>query len=167
MDHVKKLVAAVKRIAEMDPQDAAVDATVKEMKMESELLGEKLAETESAPVVHSMEQDQKSIAEQIDRLHEAAVQPAKNYVRITNILRGLKQASVIAQRPQNAAVRPRIAQLVAKTAGLFAEVDTMADLSKPLADIEAAVHKLYGPHLNSPNAYMFKKNSKGFHGKDD
>ena len=96
----------------------------------------------------------------------AAAVPARNYQRIVRIIDGLDKAHRLASRPQNVGVRPRIVDLFRKTAGVFAEVDTVQDLDKPLEAIEKAVHSLYGDQ-NSPNTYNFESRGKGHHKKSD
>jgi vacuolar-type H+-ATPase subunit I/STV1 len=145
MSNIRQIIATTKKLAQMDPQDEAVEATVKELQEVSSQLGEQMREDKDSPAgQQSMKDDMTFIGEQIDKLHSAAIRPASNYARIVSILGGLKRAVMAAQRPQNAAVRPRIAAVVEKVAGIFSEVDTVKDLDRPLDQIEKAVHALYG-----------------------
>jgi hypothetical protein len=104
------------------------------------------------------------VSEQLDKLHNAAVVPAQNYRRIATITGKLRGLVKLAALPQNAGVREQMAAIVAKTAGIFAEVDTVDDLDKPLAAIEKAVEKLYGDQ-NAPSTYNFEQSGKGHHSK--
>ena len=145
MSNIRQVIATTKKLAQMDPQDEAVEATVKELQEVSSQLGEQMREDKNSPAgTQSMKDDMNMIGEQIDKLHSAAIKPAANYARIVAILGGLKRAVMAAQRPQNAAVRPKLASVVDKVAGIFAEIDTTDDLDRPLSEIERAVHSLYG-----------------------
>lgn len=117
----------------------------------------------SKPAPTNPTKDQFSVvADQIDRLHSAAVIPAQNYRRIATITSKLKGLVQLASHPQNAGLRDQVRDIVKKTAGVFSQVDTVEDLNKPLEQIEKAVHKLYGDQ-NSPNTYNFEARGKGFH----
>jgi vacuolar-type H+-ATPase subunit I/STV1 len=145
MSNIRPVIATLKKLAQMDPQDEAVEATVKELQEVSSQLGEQMREDKNSPAgTQSMKDDMDMIGEQIDKLHAAAIRPAANYARIVSILGGLKRAVLAAKRPQNAAVRPKVAAIVEKVAGIFSEVDTVEDLDRPLQEVERAVHSLYG-----------------------
>lgn len=168
-ENLTKLVAATKRLAQTDPQDAAVTKTVDEMKAEIDCLTKEVEPPAGAPGsfgAESLKDDASFVTEQISKLKAAALTPARNYARIHNILVGLHRAAEIAKRPQYAAARPRIAQITEKVAGLFAEVDTVADLDKPLDQIEKAVHGLYGDQSKNGTFY-FDRRGKGHHEKSD
>jgi hypothetical protein len=100
------------------------------------------------------------IVNQIDAMRSMAATPASNYGRILSILDGLRHASVLASRPQNASIRPRLAQIVNKVAGIFKEIDTVEDLNQPLEQIERAVHSLYG-NQSANSTFYFDRRGKG------
>ncbi len=167
-ENLKKLVAATRRLAQMDPQDEAVKATADELKSEIDLVTKEVEKPAGAPGSFgekSLKDDAAFVADQISQLKAAAERPARNYARIFNILKGLHQAAELAKRPQYAAVRPRIATITEKVAGLFAEVDTVADLDKPLEQIEKAVHGLYGQQDKNATFYLDRR-GKGHHSKE-
>ena len=165
VNSLKKIVSTVQKLAQMDPQDAAIDATAQELKDEAALASSAASETESDRVKGQLETDVALLNAQIDKLHSAAAAPARNYARIQSICAGLKRAAIIAQRPQYASVRPKLAELTAKVAGIFSEVDTVEDLNKPLEQIEKAVHSLYGDQSKNSTFY-FERRNKGHHGKE-
>jgi hypothetical protein len=156
---VKKIIGASRRLAEMDPHDEAVGRVVDYLQKQTSLLSEQ-ARADSGWGEKSMKDDIEFINKQIQKLKSAASAPLKNYQRIVRIIDGLDKAHRLASRPQNVGVRPRVVELVRKTAGVFAEVDTVQDLDKPLEAIEKAVHGLYGDQ-NSPNTYNFEARGKG------
>lgn len=163
----RKLVAVVKRLAQMDPQDEAVARTVQVLNNEVMLLKnevEKPAGYKGSFGEASNKDDFKAIGEQIKKLHSAAAIPARNYARMMSILAGLHRAHEASGRPVYAHLRPRISAIIKKVAGIFAEVDTTQDLSKPLEDIERAVHALYG-NQSSNKTYYFERRNKGHHGE--
>jgi len=168
MSQIQIVAAAVEhatRLAQMDPQDEAVDRSIDGLEAQIALLQsevEKPAGEKNSFGEHSRKSDIEHLGDQIDQLRSAAVVPAANYRRIVSILSGLKQAFVAAQRPQNAAIRPQIASIVEKVAGIFSEVDTVQDLDKPLEAIEKAVHSLYGDQSKNSTFY-FERRNKGHH----
>lgn len=166
-NQVRSVVASVRKLAQMDPQDEAVAATVQEMEQQISLLSEQSRDAQKGSVSqNSMKDDMEFIRDQITKLHSAAIVPAQRYQRILNICAGLKRAAMIAERPQYAAIRPRIAAIVTRVAGAFAQVDTVADLDKPLEAIEKAVSSLYSNgKQNDPSTYNFQARGKG-HLKD-
>jgi len=160
LENVKKLAVTVRRLAQSDPQDAAVSETVDEMHAGIDLLTKGVEKPAGAPGSFgekSLQDDASFVADQISKLKAAAAVPAKNYARIFNVLAGLQKAAEIAKRPQYAALRPRIATIIEKVAGLFAEVDTVADLDKPLEAIEKAVHGLYGDQSKNSTFYLDRR----------
>jgi hypothetical protein len=164
---VKNLVASVKKIAQMDPQDEAVKGTIDELQEQIGLLKsgvEAPAGAKGSFGEQSKKDDVEFLGQQIDKLRAAAMVPVSNYRRILSILQGLRQAQVAAQRPQNVAIRPKIAAIVEKVAGVFAQVDTVQDLDKPLEAIEKAVHGLYGDQSKNGTFY-FDRRGKGRHEK--
>ena len=169
-DGLRQLVATTRRLAETDPQDDAVARVVDELHKQVQWLGQiekptgyKANEDFGA---NSLKDDIAFIGEQVKRLKSAAEPAAKNYQRIVSILAGLQRATEIAKRPQFAAMRPRIAQIVQKVAGVFECVDTVEDLDKPLETIEKAVHGLYGDQ-SANSTYYFDRRGKGHHEGDD
>jgi len=164
---VKSLIAASRRLAQMDPQDEAVSRTVAEMQETAKLLSEQAREDKSSPWgSQSMKDDIDSIGDQIKRLKAASAIPAANYRRIYDICSSFERAWAVASRPQNAAVRPKVAGLLKKVAGIFAEVDTVQDLAKPLDAIEKAVHSLYGDQSKN-STYYFDRRGKGHHSQGE
>lgn len=160
---VKNLLASSRRLAEMDPQDEAVARTVAEMGEHTKLLGELATKDKSSPWgAQSMKDDIDAIGDQIKRLKAAAAIPAANYRRMFDILSSMEKVWAVAARPQNASVRPKVAAMMRKVAGVFAEVDTVQDLDKPLDAIEKAIHSLYGDQ-SSNSIYYFDRRGKGHH----
>lgn len=162
---VKKVIATVRKLAETDPHADAVKGTVEVLQKEIDLLGgavEKPAGFKGSFGEHSNKDDIDFLKQQISKLHSAAVQPAARYQRILAITAGLHRALQASERPQFAALRPRIAKIVEKVAGVFAEVDTVADLDKPLEQIEKAVHALYGQQ-DKNSTFYFDRRGKGHH----
>lgn len=161
MDAIKNLLATAKHLAEMDPQDEAVQRVVQNLQAQTSLLNEQAREDRSWGQ-SSMKDDVAFIGEQVKRLKSAAEIPAKNYQRILQILSGLDKTCQLAARPQNVKVRPKIAAIVEKLAGVFAEVDTVADLDRSLSEIEKAIHGLYGDQGKNSTFY-FERRGKGHH----
>lgn len=170
---LRQLQATARRLAESDPQSEAVQRTVDELQKQVKWLGqiEKPTGYKNKGEFgnfgdNSLKNDISFIGEQVRKLKSAAIVPARNYARIVSILTGLERATEIAKRPQYAAVRPRIATIVEKVAGVFECVDTVADLDKPLEQIEKAVHGLYGDQSKN-STYYFDRRGKGHHEKND
>lgn len=161
---MKTILASVRKLAQMDPQDAAVDATVEELRANVSLISEKAGDSEDGHAKDSMKDDVSFINDQISKLHAAASAPARNYQRVLAIVAGLARAAKAAEQPRNAAVRPRIAGLVAKVAGVFAQIDMVEDLDKPLEAIEKAVHSLYGDQSKNSTFYLGRR-GKGHQGE--
>ncbi len=163
---LKQLVATAHRLAETDPQSEAVQRVVDELQAQVQWLGQiekptgyKANEDFGA---NSLKNDISFIGDQVKRLKSAAEPAARNYNRIVSILSGLQRATEVAKRPQYAALRPRIALIVEKVAGVFKDVDTVEDLDKPLESIEKAVHGLYGKQSDNAT-YYFDRRGKGHH----
>lgn len=156
-----------RRLAQMDPQDEAVSNTVDVLEGEIALLGGEVEHPTGDKGSFGEESRKDSIDglhDQIENLRSAAMLPASNYRRIVSIATGLRNAWELAKRPQNASIRPRVAALVEKVAGVFAEVDTTKDLDKPLEAIEKAVHGLYGDQSKNSMPF-FERRGKGHHEK--
>jgi len=161
MDALKNLIATSKRLAETDPHDEAVKQIVTDLQEQAKQLGEQAREdTKGSWGEKSMKDDIEFIGDQISKLKSAAKIPLKNYQRIIKILEGVETIHKLAARPQNAAVRPHIATIVQKMAGVFAEVDTTADLDKPLEQIEKAVAAIYKDQSKNSTYYFERKNLK-------
>lgn len=165
---IDELVESVNRLAATDPTGPKVSDRVKDVFTkvgcfcETPLVEAPVEpstvqpERPMAPLKSEFVVDNPTMVESIDQMRSAAAVPMANYNRIVSILDGLRHAAILAGRPQNAAVRPRIAEIVKKVAGIFKEVDTVQDLNKPLEAIEAAVHRLYNNgKLNDPKTYDF------------
>jgi hypothetical protein len=171
MSHVKiasrNALSASHVLADTDPQSEAVERVVKNLQDQVGLLNELARADKNSPWgADSMKDDVAAIGEQIKRLRAAAAYPASNYRRILAITDQLRDVWTAASKPQNAAVRPRVARLVQQVAGVFAEVDTVKDLDKPLEQIEKAIHGLYGDQSKNDTWY-FGRRGKGHHEKPD
>lgn len=166
---LRQIQATARRLAETDPQSEAVQRVVDELQSQVQWLGQiekptgyKANEDFGA---NSLKNDISFIGEQVKKLKSAAEPAARNYQRIVSILAGLQRAVEISKRPQFAAMRPKIATIVQKTAGVFECVDTVEDLDKPLEQIEKAVHGLYGDQSKN-STYYFDRRGKGHHEKE-
>lgn len=159
---VKELHQHIASLVALDPTDKAVVAHLASV---ANTIGnlEKIA-TEKAVEEPSKAAslDMAKTADAIGRLYHAAGTTRQNYDRVMGILEGLHAAVKVAAKPQNVAVRPRVAALVEKTAGVFALCDTVQDLDRPLAEIEKAVHSLYGDQSKN-STYYFDRRGKGHH----
>lgn len=161
---IESLRERVASLVALEPSDKSVvphlAALVENIQAVEKSLTEKTA---SAPEVQSQASlDMVKAADAVGRLYQAAGTTKQNYERIMGILEGLHGAIKVAAKPQNVEVRPRIASLVEKTAGVFALCDTVQDLDRPLADIEKAVHSLYGDQSKN-STYYFDRRGKGHH----
>jgi hypothetical protein len=163
---VKELSESIHRLAATELDDSKLEERVREVITKVSQL--KTAVVTVSPQRHitpaktSFNVENLSVIGQIDEMRRAAVGPAENYGRVVSILDGLRHIALLAERPQNVAVRPRIAEIVKKVAGVFAQVDTVQDLNKPLEQIEKAVHSLYG-NQSSNSCYYFDRRGKGHH----
>jgi hypothetical protein len=172
MDHaeaIKIIASTARRLAESDPQSEAAQRTIEELKKQVQWMGQiekptgyKNTGEFGSYGDNSLKNDISFIGEQVKKLKSAAEPAARNYQRIVTILAGLQRAAKIAERPQYAALRPRIALIVQKVAGVFECVDTVEDLDKPLESIEKAVHGLYGDQ-SANSTYYFDRRNKGHH----
>lgn len=162
---VQELAESINRLAATDPAGSKVGERVNEVFVKVGQIKTATAEREVAPAKREMVVDNPTVVEQIDRMRSAAAVPAANYGRVVSILDGLRHAALLAARPQNAAVRPRIAEIVRKMAGVFKDIDTVQDLNKPLEQIEKAVHGLYGDQSKNATFY-FERRGKGNHGAE-
>jgi hypothetical protein len=161
MSALQILVATTKRLAETDPHDEAVKQIVTDLQEQAKQLGEQAREdTKGSWGEKSMKDDIAFIGDQISKLKSAAEIPLKNYQRIVKILEGIETIHKLATRPQNATVRPHVAVIVKKIAGVFAEVDTTADLDKPLEQIEKAVAAVYKDQSKHSTYYFERRNLK-------
>lgn len=164
---VQNAVSASRILAECDPQSEAVDRAVKNLQDQVGLLNELARADKNSPWGEaSMKDDVTFIGEQIKKLRAAAAQPASNYRRILTITDQLRDVWTTAAKPHNAAIRPRVARLLQQVAGVFAEVDTVKDLDKPLEAIEKAIHGLYGDQSKN-DLWYFGRRGKGHHDKPD
>jgi len=150
-----RIAGLVNTLSKMNPYDPEVTKVTHQLAMEME-----------SAVINS-NPDPDSLLGEVKKLHQAASVPAKNYNRIAGITSGLARAIEISRRPQYAELRPRIANIVAKVAGIFAEVDLADEVSAhTLVDIEKAVHSLYSNGaVNKPSTYNFQARGKGHHGE--
>lgn len=150
--NTRNLIATVDTLRKLNPLDPAV------VKVSTELAGLLGGAANGVDV--------NALSAQVKRLHAAAAVPAKNYGRILSIATGLNRA-VELSRNSDEATKAKIASLIKKVAGIFAECDTADELSsKSLAEIEAAVHRLYNNgKQNDPHTYDFVDRGAGHHGK--
>lgn len=160
----KNIVATITRLAETDPQDEAVSKTVEELQESVNLLKE-LSRDDRGWGKDSMEDDADFMLEQIKQLKAAALVPANNYRKIVDICDELKKVAIDARKPENAKIQKHLAAAIRKISGIFAEVDTVKDLDKPLDQIAKAVHGLYGDQSKNQTFYFDRRN-KGHHGKE-
>jgi len=151
--NTRRLAAAIGTLSKLNPLDPKVASVVSDI--------------ESMTRVSSSDVDLSGVKKEIARLHQAAAVPAKNYARVMSIMAGLNKAVDIANQERYASLRPQIARLVTKVAGIFSLCDTADELSAhSLEEIESAVHKLYsGGKLNDPDTYNFSARGKGHHSK--
>lgn len=164
---VQNAVSASRILAETDPQSEAVQRVVQNLQNQVGLLNELARADKNSPWGEdSMKDDVAAIGEQIKKLRAAASYPASNYRRILAITDQLRNVWTDASKPQNVAIRPRVARLVQQVAGVFAEVDTVKDLDKPLEQIEKAIHGLYGDQSRN-DIWYFGRRGKGHHDKPD
>lgn len=164
---IQELSASIHRMAATDPASDLVEARVKDVFQKVANVKASIAagEREIAPARSETIVENPSVIEHIDQMRAAAAVPAANYGRIVSLLDGLRHAALLASRPQHAAVRPRISSIVQKVAGIFAEIDTVEDLNKPLEQIEKAVHALYGDQGKN-GCFYFERRGKGHHKSD-
>jgi len=158
---VENLKAKVAALASTDPMKKSVLDRLSEVADGISAI-EKVA-SEPKPATNDLaSSDMIQAADAVGRLYKAAATTARNYERIMDILEGLHSAIKVAARPQNVAVRPKVASLVEKTAGVFALCDTVEDLDRPLEEIQKAVHSLYGDQSKNSTFY-FDRRGKGHH----
>jgi len=169
MQALRSLIASVRKVAEVDLSVntneglAEVATAVDALEAQLASFGQKPAadpaetpaELASAPLDESG-----TLYGHIASLRVAAEKPLKNYQRVVALCASLDKIARIAARPQYAAARPMIATCVTKLAGIFAQVDSVEDLDKPLEAIESAVHSLY-KNPNDPSTYNFSAKNKG------
>jgi len=154
---VENMVAASTRLAAMDPKDAAITKVIDGIQAQAQMVATSKPEVEEESVP-----DAEFIGQQIKKLYSACMIPANNYRRLANICNELDKAFAVASRPHNAHQLPRLAGIIKQVAGVFAEVDTVQDLDKPLAQIEKAVHGIYGDQSQNSTFY-FERRGKGSH----
>ena len=155
---MQAIIASSRRLSETDPRDPGCLDGIRELDRQVTMLATVVGQPRQAPV------DPAQLGEQIEKMRAAALTPAANYRRIVSILSSLKEAHVLASRPQNRPMMPKLASIVAKVAGIFSQVDTIEDLNKPLEQIEKAVHSLYGDQSKNSTFY-FDRRGKGHHGE--
>lgn len=150
-NQTRQIIAAVGALRKMNPADPRVE------KISSDLVS-------ALQPVQTVSVD--GIRSEIARLHKAAATPAKNYTKILSIATGLDRA-VSLSRTADPAVQAKLAALVQKVAGIFAECDTADELaSHTLDEIQAAVHRLYNNgKQNDPHTYDFVQRGAGHHSK--
>ena len=159
---VKELHQHVASLVALEPTDKAVVTQLASVASALSSIEKEVMEKVTSEPVKTASPDMVKTADAIGRLYHAAGTTRQNYDRIMGILEGLHSAVKVAAKPQNVAVRPRVASLVEKTAGVFALCDTVQDLDRPLAEIEKAVHSLYGDQSKN-STYYFDRRGKGHH----
>lgn len=147
--NVPKVAVLTARIASVGPVPEA-DAILTELETELGL----------APAPEAPAPAQVDIATELRTMREAAVTQMARYRKIAALLETMESVHAESLRPQNAAVRPKVASAVAKIAGVFAEVDTVEDLDKPLEAIQKAISSLYGD-TSKNSSYYFSRREKG------
>lgn len=163
MDSTQKISSEVQKLSEIDLQDESIFKIASELdSMLDSVSTETVVETTSTPAVPivASKDDLPTMKAHIEELYQAALLPMRNYQRIASILEGMKKVIALAERPQNAEIRPRISAIIPKIAGAFSAVDTIEDLDRPLSEIESAVHKLYGNQRKNSDFYPHR-NGKG------
>jgi hypothetical protein len=155
MANIKKVSSLVSNLSKMNPLDPEIVGVVERIASELDAPSQEVAANLDV------------LMAQVEKLHTAAVVPASNYSKVASITNGIAQAIELSRRPQYASVRPRIANIVQRLAGIFSECDLAEDMSAhTLEEIEQAVHKLYSNGaLNKPNTYYFQARGKGHHGQ--
>jgi hypothetical protein len=163
--NLRSVFLSIRRLASADPMDPKIPQFVAALRQRiSSLSPESPPVDDTSPQASPVPETFEEVQNQIASLHKATSVPARNYSRMTNILAGLNRAAALAARPQNKDARPRITRIAERVAGLFAEIDTVEDLDKPLSEIEKAVHSLYGDQSKN-DVEMFDRRGKGHHSK--
>lgn len=155
MSNPTRIASLVKDLVSKDPSDPSIVDALNKLSSEMGL--------DSKPLAG----DPDTLLQEVRTLHKAATVPAKNYARVASITSDLARAIEISRRPQYAALRPHIANILQRLAGIFAQVDLAEDISShTLEEIETAVHKLYSNGAqNKPNTFNFEARGVGHRGK--
>ena len=159
---LKNLVIASRRLVAMNPEDPDCDAASADVLSAASKAVDEAPEADKESKEDDSKKDLDLLHDKVKDLYAAAQEPAKAYGRVLAITAGLGRAVEIARRPQNAAIRPRLAKIVEKVAGVFAEIDTVKDLDTTLEQIEKAVHSVYGDQSKNSTFY-FDRRGKGHH----
>ena len=150
---LQEVVNSVHRLAATDPTSEGVSNKVQSLydSISDLKLSEPLDSTIGGSVI-----------EQIDLMRSGIASSINKHQKVMNILDGIRTAAELVQLPQNELMRSRVASVVQKIAGVFAAVDSVADLEgKSLEAIQAAVHKLYGDQSKNGTFYTSRR-GKGF-----
>lgn len=150
----ENMILASDQLVTLDPDNEAVEKIIDSIQAQAQMVSTNKLD-EEAP-------DVEFIGQQIKKLYSACMIPANNYRRLANICNELDKAFAVASRPHNASQLPSLANIIRQVAGVFAEVDTVQDLEKPLSQIEKAVHSLYGDQSKNATWY-FERRGKGSH----
>lgn len=161
----KNISDAVSYLSKVDPNDESIHKVVASIQENVNLI-KKLAQENVEASAPSADEDVDFIIGQINNLKAAALVPANNYKKIVDICDSLKKVALETRNPENAKIRKNVASAFRRISGIFAEVDTVQDLDKPLEQIEKAVHGLYGDQSKN-TTYYFNRRNKGHHGKDE
>lgn len=155
---LQTVIENVHRLAATDPVGDGVSNSVKTLfDSVNSLKAEVPAQTDSSSVI-----------EQIDLMRSLVASSMNKHEKMMNILNGVRKAAELLQLPVNESMRPRVASVVQKIAGIFAEVDTVADLEgKSLEQIEKAVGSLYGNNQSLNKNFYFTRAGRGHGPKFD
>ena len=158
---ILELVESVNRLAATETTSEFVAGRVDDVRLHVDKISSSIQPIEKDDI----------LVKQIDSIKSSISAPAYNYTKMVSILDGLRHAAVLSQRPQNADIKPRIAGIIRKVAGLYQQVDTVEDLNRPLAKIEKAVHALYGGRggelgQSKNSVHYFERAGKGYHNKE-
>jgi hypothetical protein len=151
--NTSRLASMVDFLSKMNPEDPEVENITNHIAAE-------------VGVNEEVTTDPDFLLSSVKKLHNASTVPARNYAKVAAITADLSRVIEVSRRPQYAALRPRIATIVTKLAGIFAQVDLADDISAhTLEEIQTAVHKLYSNgQMNKPSTYNFVARGKGHHG---
>ena len=150
---LQTVIENVHRLAATDPNGGGVEDNVQSLFNSVNTL------SEDDPIIDPVGN---SLIEQVDLMRSLMSSAIAKHQKVMEILNGVREAVELLELPANEPMRPRVASVVQKIAGVFAAVDTVADLEgKSLDEIENAVHKLYGNQALNSTFYTARR-GKGF-----
>lgn len=176
MKNLVRVSTLVKKVAQDQGVDSeALAGTVEELLDVVEQLAQEVGLTDDETDQDGQDQDGQDqgqgqdgqddlgvTQQQLAAMYYASKAPARNFDRIAAICNKLGLASKNVDPRDKKMVR-RLSSVTAKIAGVFAQVDTVDDLDRPLAEIEKAVHSLYGDQSKN-SVEFFERRGKGHHG---